>query len=149
MKPSVDRITPARPNGRDAPRPRHAIPAMALEPATNAVASVAKIFPSVSPKSPFRIAAIATSAANETIVAAPRRKMRRRGMGSSGCGVAFLRGCARVVPDEPFGGLERLVVRHLLRRGLHQVRARAFERAGDAVVQRELGEPDSVNDDAG
>ena len=43
----------------------------------------------------------------------------------------------------------RVVVRDLHRRRLHQVRARAFERAGDAVVQRQLREPNGVDHDAG
>src|ERR671933_537390 len=39
--------------------------------------------------------------------------------------------------------------RNLPRRRLHQVRARAFERAGNPVVQRELGEAHGVDHDAG
>ena len=42
-----------------------------------------------------------------------------------------------------------VVVLDLPRRRLHQVRARALERAGDAVVQRELRQPDGVDHDAG
>src|SRR2546421_12578283 len=48
---------------------------------------------------------------------------------------------AGVVADEALGRFVRLVVRYLLRRGLHQVRAPAFEGAHDAVVERKLGEP--------
>src|SRR4051812_43269152 len=54
-----------------------------------------------------------------------------------------------VALDELLGELVRLVVLDLLRRRLHEVRARRDERAGDAVVQRELREPDGVDDDAG
>src|SRR5207244_2886971 len=56
-------------------------------------------------------------------------------------GDGLLRCHARVVPNELLGRLVGLVVRHLLGRGLHQIRARPLERAGDAVVQRELREP--------
>src|SRR5581483_1588541 len=58
-------------------------------------------------------------------------------------------GLARVLLDEALGVLARLVVADLLRRRLHQVRARRLERAGDPVVERQLGEPDGVDDDAG
>ena len=56
---------------------------------------------------------------------------------------------ALVLRDERLGRLVRLVVDDLLRRRLHQVGARAFEGAGDAVVQRELREPHGVDHDAG
>ena len=54
---------------------------------------------------------------------------------------------ALVLLDEALDRVARLVVLDLLRRRLHQVGARAFERAGDAVVQRELREPDRIDHD--
>ena len=54
-----------------------------------------------------------------------------------------------VLLDEALDGVVRLVVRELLRRRLHQVRARPFERAADAVVERELREPHRVDHDPG
>src|SRR5262249_50147442 len=64
-------------------------------------------------------------------------------------GRGLRRSLAPVALDERLGELLRLVVDDLLRRGLHQVGARALERAGDAVVQRELREADRVDHDAG
>src|SRR5215204_1048000 len=64
-------------------------------------------------------------------------------------GRTFLGLLPRVVTDELLGRVVRLVVHDLLRRGLHQVRARALECAGDVVVQRELRQADGVDDDAG
>src|ERR1044072_4923035 len=55
----------------------------------------------------------------------------------------------RVLLDELLDEVVRLVVGDLLRRRLHQVRARALERARDAVQHRELGEPNRVDDDPG
>src|SRR5205823_14105336 len=54
-----------------------------------------------------------------------------------------------VALDELLGELMCLVILDLNGRRLHQVRARLDERAGDAVVQCELREPDGVDDDAG
>src|SRR5262245_3437664 len=131
MKPPVARIPPRPPNRGETDRWRQAIPASAAEPATKAVASVAKILPSVSPKSPLRIAAIATSAATQTSVAAPSRKIRRSDIVLHRLGLVLLHGSASVLPDECLRRVVGVVVRHLRRRGLHQVRARALERAGD------------------
>ena len=75
-----------------------------------------------------------------------RARLRRTLGRLGGAGVARL---APVPLDELLGQLVRLVVDDLLRRRLHQVRARALERAGDAVVQRELREPDGVDHDPG
>src|SRR5262245_41940015 len=64
-------------------------------------------------------------------------------------GLALRRDLASVLLDELLGQLVRLVVDDLLRRRLHEVRARADERARDAVVERELRHADGVDDDAG
>ena len=64
--------TPAWPSQRD-PCARQAIPAIAAEPATNVAAIVAKILPSVSPKSPWRTVAMAKRAATAASAAAPFR----------------------------------------------------------------------------
>src|SRR5437763_3109214 len=54
---------------------------------------------------------------------------------------------AAVLLDELLRQLVRLVVHDLLRRRLHEVRARPDERAGDVVVERELRHADGVDDD--
>src|SRR5215217_288620 len=137
---------PACPSRRD-PWARHAIPAMRHEPPTKVAAMVAKILPSVSPKSPSRTVAMARRAAIPARAAAPFRYRLRNATGSGGR--AGLPALALVLLDEFLDLLDRVVVDDLLRRGFHQVRAWPFERAGDAVVQRQLGEPDRVDDDAG
>src|SRR5580765_7017582 len=103
---------PATPNPREWSLAREASPAITSEPATNVVASVARIFSSVPPKSPLSTAPIAISAASETRAAAPRRKMRR-----SDTALALRLGLdllAPVLRDEGLGGLVRLVVDDLL-----------------------------------
>src|SRR4051794_21200364 len=55
---------------------------------------------------------------------------------------------ARVLGDELLGRLARLVVGALVLRRLHEVRARAVELAGEAMVEAELAEPHRVDDDA-
>src|SRR5436305_4852954 len=70
----------------------------------------------------------------------PPGELDRRGLG---------RRVPLVVADEGLGRFVRLVVDDLLRRRLHQVRARALERAGDPVVERELRHPHRVDHDSG
>src|SRR4051794_12902635 len=55
----------------------------------------------------------------------------------------------RVLGDELLGVLARLRVGPLVVRRLHQVARGAVQLAGDAVVQRQLHDPDGVDDDAG
>src|SRR6185295_12308455 len=58
------------------------------------------------------------------------------------------RGLARVLGDELLRRLPRLVVGALVLGRLHEVRARAVQLAGQAVVQGELAAADRVDDDA-
>src|SRR5712691_119914 len=76
--------------------------------------------------------------------AAPQRS---RVLGRGGSRLVNRRAAA-VALDELLHELVRLVVLDLLRRRLHQVRARLDERARDAVVQGELRKPHRVDDDA-
>ncbi len=70
--------------------------------------------------------AVPTSAARTTVPAAPIQKIRASGFPSRLC--ASL-GLHRVLDDEALDVLARLVVADLLRRRLHEVRARRLERA--------------------
>ena len=54
----------------------------------------------------------------------------------------------RVLLDEALGLVARGLVTVLDGRRLHQVRRRVVERARDAVVERQLDQPDGVDDDA-
>src|SRR3954468_16487753 len=91
-----------------------------------------------------------TTAGRKTSAAAARAAALQRATALRGrrCGLLD-RSLALVPLDELLGQLVRLVVLDLLRGRLHEVRARRDERAGDALVQCELREPDGVDDDAG
>ena len=53
------------------------------------------------------------------------------------------------VDDEGFECSARFIVRHLLRRRLHQIGRSRQDWSADAAVERNLGRAYSVNDDAG
>src|SRR5262245_48075044 len=55
----------------------------------------------------------------------------------------------RVLADELLRVVVRDRVRHLLGRGLHEIRARPLQRATDALVERELAHADGVDHDPG
>src|SRR5207302_337946 len=56
---------------------------------------------------------------------------------------------ARVLADELLGLLPRDWIGNLLRRRLHQVRARAIERSGESAIHCQLAESHGVDHDPG
>ena len=68
---------------------------------------------------------------------------------TTGAARGHRRAGAGVHADELLDLLARVLVGVLHRRRLHEVRRRELERAGEAVVERQLGEAHGVDDDAG
>src|SRR5205085_9037900 len=90
-----------------------------------------------------------TTAGRKTSAAAARAAALQRAAALRGRRLGLLDGSLALVPlNELLGQLVRLVVLDLLRGRLHEVRARRDERAGDAVVERELRETDRADHDA-
>src|SRR5438477_528029 len=110
-----------------------------------------QIFASASASTPTAQTTVArTSAAATPTAVAPALVRSKPGLDTSGRGLRLRRRRRPLVLlDEALDGVVGLVVRDLLRRRLHQVGARPLECARDPVVQRELREPDGVDDDPG